>query len=284
METNAVAAQPSLSISTASTSHAPIRELRAVNGEADLARDLAALVALSPARIVAAESPHPLLDGLRRVDAELATRLILLGAVIHRDADERRTAEYLLRHRVELGVTRTARSLVRAARCAAEMDVRRVRVREMPTPDDALTRLPADATVPAVNTPSVGDIVLELLARILGMSVDEVAADRIRDAVVIALELAERHALMGGVGPSLLAMRPDARRAARLVSRLRPVFGDPVIARSVARLLIGGDGTSIETAVLWWAARGEAATAIPDGLRCRWLRDLAVAGQRPVAA
>lgn len=285
METNATESQPSSSVPGVVVGRRPVRALRAVDAEVDLAAALADLLPRVPRRIAAAETPHPLLDGVRGLDRDLATQLTLVGALIHHDADERRTAEYLLRHREELGRRRSARSLLRAARCAAEMDVRRIRVREAPTSDEALSRLPSPAREPATDTPSVGDVVVDLLARVSSAAIDDVAADRIRDAVVIALELAERHALKGGVGPSILAMRPDARKCARLVSRLRPAFGDPTVARSVARLLIGSDGTSIETAVLWWAARGvSAAVDVPDDVRRRWQRDLAVAGRRLAAA
>src|SRR5262249_32621498 len=78
-------------------------------------------------------SGFPLLGALPARYASLGhvpgRQVVFVAAATHRTADERRTAEYLLRNRSAVGQNeRSARSLLMAARCAAEMDVRRVRL------------------------------------------------------------------------------------------------------------------------------------------------------------
>jgi hypothetical protein len=81
--------------------------------------------------------------------------------------------------------------------------------------------------------------------------------------------------LKGGTGPSLLGMRSDARKEARLVTHLRTAFDNEVAARNVARLLVGADGTAIESALLWWSARVDLVPSdVPAEVRGRWMRYL----------
>lgn len=227
----------------------------------------------------AADGRLPLLAGLHRHSpdgARTATRLLLVAVRVHHWSDERRTAEYLLRHRDEVADgRRTVAGLLSAARCAAEMDARRVRSREVPTDPEALTRR-SDATVRArADTPSVADTVVEYLQEQIGEGAASLIAwARLHDAVTVASELAEQLAAHGTT-VSIFTMRSDARRGARLSRRLAVEFGDAHAARSLARLLVGGDDAPAETALLWWVAHREVDSAdIPQRLWGRWLRDL----------
>jgi hypothetical protein len=221
-------------------------------------------------------SPQPLLAGLTRLDAEgqtnLARELVVLAAVIHRAADERRTAEYLLRHRAEIpSGRRSPIALLRAARFAADMDVRRRDRHELPIDHQTLMASLVDPSATAVDSPSLGEFVLNKLRGLIDYEPEALARVRIRDAVVVAVELAERHAANRGKGPSLLAMRADARKGSRLVTHLRAEFDDDGAAANVARLLVGPDGSSIETALLWWTAQSGATQAdVPVAVRRRW--------------
>jgi hypothetical protein len=120
----------------------------------------------------------------------------------------------------------------------------------------------------------VADTVVGFLRHALGdCPAGPRAWDRLRDAVTVALELAAQLADHGAL--SIRAMRSDARPAARLSCRLVEEFGDRSAARSLARLLVGGDGSSVETALLWWVAyRSSGAADVPEPVRLRWLRDL----------
>src|SRR3954466_14911780 len=61
----------------------------------------------------------PLLAALASYAPRIARDLAIAAACVHQEADERRTAEYLLRHRDLLTLAgRPAGSLVSAARCA----------------------------------------------------------------------------------------------------------------------------------------------------------------------
>jgi hypothetical protein len=215
----------------------------------------------------------------------LARLLVFIAATIHRTADERRTAEYLLRHRhgVVAG-RRAALSLLMAARCAAEMDVRRVRLREIPTPALGINAS-AEAVMSRVADLSVGATVIRYLHQVTGRRpATPTTRARLLDAVTIAVELGERHARRSGAKPSVLAMRSDARKQARLVTHLRNEFNDDRVARSLARLLVGGDGTSIETSLLWWVAQRDSLPArVPAAIRSRWVRALANADRHASA-
>jgi hypothetical protein len=225
-------------------------------------------------------SAFPLLEALFRFDvlhgSDLGRQLVFLGAITHRTADERRTAEYLLRNRglVALG-QRSARSLLLAARCAAEMDVRRIAQVEVPTP---LRALAARATSSALSPqPSVGETVLDYLQSVIGREVSVPAGEAIRNAVAAGLELAERHRMNGGRKPAVLGMRADARPDARLLTRLRIEFASETVAVAVARTLVGPDHSPIETALLWWSAQTNSVAAdLPSAIRDRWMRDLLV--------
>lgn len=227
----------------------------------------------------AAGERFPLLTGLHRhspAGAAAATRLVLVAAQVHHWSDERRTAEYLLRHRHEVaGGRRTLVELVSAARCAAEMHARRARSYEVPTDPESLTRHVYPMVPSRTDTPSVADAVVEYLQKQIGMDPAGVVAwTRLHDAVTVAFELAE-HLAAHGTAVSIFTMRSDARRGARLSRRLAGEFGDADAARGLARLLVGGDDSPVETALLWWVAHREADPAdIPQPVRDRWLRDL----------
>jgi hypothetical protein len=258
----------------------PPRPKRAYASDAELAGRLAAVLARVPDELSRVHgSTFPLLEGLIRVDGldgtDLAPQLLFVAATTHRTADERRIAEYLLRNRGRLaGGEASALGLIGAARCAAEMDVRRVQTREIPVPPIDLTVCAASRRVRS-DYPSVGEMVIHKLRIATGGSLGLVVAERILDAVPIALELAERHGLNGGTGPSLVGMRCDARPQSRLVTHLRAAFGNAVAARNIARLLVGADGTSIDTALLWWCTRPNlTASDVPLDIRTRWTRYL----------
>lgn len=220
----------------------------------------------------------PLLTALRRhrpAGAVAARRLVFVAAQIHQWSDERRTAEYLLRHRDELADgRRTATALVSAARCAAEMDSRRARVREVPVEPEAFSRRYLEPPVARIEDASAADTVAAYLRQVVGADVaGPVAWGRLCDAVTVAVELATQLANHSAAG--IRAMRSDARSGARLSCRLVEEFGDRHAARSLARLLVGGDGTPVETALLWWVAHRHADPGdIPDRVRVRWMRDL----------
>jgi hypothetical protein len=226
-------------------------------------------------------APKPgqrLLDALAEQSRDTARRLLLVSARIHGCADERRVAEYLLRHLDEVRTgRRPAAALVSAARCAAEMDERRTRSREVPVAGDVLSRRPADGHMPALDVPSPADAVVSCAAAVIpvrGLSAS--GWDRLRDAVVIAFEVAERHGTHDRSRPALVAMRSDARVDARLSTRLRAEYGDHAAARSMARLLVGSVDAPVSTALLWWAVRPRTErAAIPAHVRRRWARDLA---------
>jgi hypothetical protein len=223
----------------------------------------------------------PLLAAVIRHDAwrqrDLARPLLFIAAATHSDADERHTAEYILRHRLDVVAhRRSARSLLSAARCAAEMEVRRIQRREAPASSESLDEQAVDPTVARVDDPSVGVAVVSYLHLVTGhLPATDLAHDRFLDAVAIAIELSQRHALNNGKGPSLIGMRPAARKDARLVTHLRAAFDDEVGARSLARMLVGSDGSPLETSLLWWAAQPSTSPAsIPLSVRRRWVRDL----------
>jgi hypothetical protein len=204
--------------------------------------------------------------------------LAFAAAIVHADADERRTAEYLLRHRSDVRDKCSASRLVAAARRAAEMDERRRHIREAPTERMDLSSA-GESPAMRVSDPSVGERVVDYVREACAPSVlDEELEGVLLGGVAVAMGLAERHLLNGGAGPSLLAMRPDARAAARLVVHLRREFGNPELARAVSRLLIGGDGTSMTTALLWWVAQGsQSVSAVPVTVVRRWRRDIGLA-------
>jgi hypothetical protein len=231
--------------------------------------------------------PFPLLAALQRHDASarandedaprLADTLQLIAAVTHYRSDERRTAEYLLRHREDVVKNRRlAVTLLFAARCAAEMDNRRMQLMEFPDETIAGADRRPDPELRTTDAPSVAEATVAFVQRAVEpRSVSPVVSEQLADAVTTALELAERHVRMRGKGPSVLAMRSANRHDARLVTRLRAVMNDDRAARSLARLVVGADGTAIQTSLLWWVAQGdEAADAIPEPLRLRWVRDL----------
>jgi hypothetical protein len=121
-------------------------------------------------------------------------------------------------------------------------------------------------------------MVVHKLNEVVGDGMNTVTQDRILDAVVIAIALSERHAMNGGTGPSLLGMRTDARPESRLITHLRAAFDDDVVARNIARLLVGPDGTPIDTALLWWCSRPNlTASDVPLNVRTRWTRYLRAA-------
>jgi hypothetical protein len=260
------------------------RSASAYSSDADCAYLLEEILRDVPALLQSDKgSPQPLLAELARLDGErqtaLARELVILGAVIHRAADERRTAEYLLRHRAEIASGRRSTiGLLRAARFAAEMDVRRRDRRELPVDHQTLAASLVDPSMTGVDSPSLGEFVLDKLRGLANYEPEAIAKARIRDAVVVAVELAERHTANRGRGPSLLAMRADARKESRLVTYLRAEFGDDVAAANVARLLVGPDGSPIETALLWWTAQRDATHAdVPVAVRRRWTHYLRAA-------
>lgn len=225
----------------------------------------------------------PLLDALRTLDAargtDAARELTFVAAVTHRTADERRTAEYLLRNRQEVtDGRRSAISLLLAARCAAELDVRRVWQRETSLPRSLAAQADRTSSTRAADR-STGDMVLDALRAGVGEElISPAVAELVLDAVAIALEIAARHALNNGKGPAVLGMRTDARKASRLVTHLRREWGNGGAARNMARLLVGADGTPIETALLCWSVRRNLTTErIPAFVRDRWRRYLRAA-------
>ena len=242
---------------------------------------LAELLAAVPADLEAEnDSEFPLLDALAHQEAiagrDLARGLCLVGADVHSMADERRSAEYLLRNRHDVVAgRRSALSLLGAANCAAEMDVRRIRGRETLISLEELDSRPAQSELGRLADPSVGEFVVEYLYRATGARpASDLTHDRLLDAVTVAMELSERHARRG-LGPSVLGMRSDARKDARLVTRLREDFGDDIAARGLARLLIGPDGSPIETSLLYWAAIGYGRIdEVPAETTARWPREL----------
>jgi hypothetical protein len=115
----------------------------------------------------------PLLAAVIRHDArrqrDLARPLLFIAAATHSDADERHTAEYMLRHRLDVVAhRRSARSLLSAARCAAEMEVRRIQRRETPTTSASLVEQAVDPTAARVDDPSVGVAVVSYLHLVTG--------------------------------------------------------------------------------------------------------------------
>lgn len=224
-------------------------------------------------------APLRLLEALCTTDRDLARELVVVAALTHRAADERRTAEYLLRHRARVTSCETsALALLRAARRAADQDVRDVFEREIAVPNEDLALQPLEMPASRVDDPSVGEMVLDKLRAVAGHDPTRRCEEWVRDAVVIAFELAARHSRRRGGGPSLLAMRADARPEARLVSRLRAEFESDAAAGRIARLLVGADSSPIETALLWWCAQKDfVPVGIPAPIRDRWRRDLRAA-------
>lgn len=247
--------------------------------DAECAALLAAVLATVPTDLRRARgSAFPLLDALIDLDARRGTdsarQLVFIAAATHRTADERRTAEYLLRNSARMASgERSTLALLAGARCAAEMDVRRVQLREIPVPRQDLSRYAADRPARSTDTPSVGEMVIHKLSTATGGGPPPLVTGRILDALPVVLELAERHRLNGGTGPSLLGMRTDARTQSRLVTHLRALFSNDVVARNIARLLVGADETPIETALLWWSTLPDLAVAdVPGEIRRRWSR------------
>jgi hypothetical protein len=79
-------------------------------------------------------------------------------------------------------------------------------------------------------------------------------------------------------------MRSDARKESRLATHLRDDLGDRSVAGRIARLLVGPEGSPIETALLWWSGRPDfSPVAVPQEIRSRWLREFRAA-DRAVAA
>ena len=218
-------------------------------------------------------------DDLRN-GGDLGRQLLFIAATIHVAADERRTAEYLLRHRYELIASqRSALSLLLAARCAAEMDVRRVRQIEIPSALPALATIAAENPMSRSDDQSVGEVVLEFFGSAVGgFPAAPVTRTRLLDAVAVALELSHRHTLNGGAKPSFVAMRSDARKGSRLVTSLQAEFGNPTVARGLARLLVGSDRSPFEASLLWWTAEHcSTPDAVPAPIKARWIRDLSIA-------
>lgn len=229
------------------------------------------------------QSSVPRLSTLLDVDAvrgtECARKLMIIAALCHRAADERWTAEYILRNRhAAAGGQRSGLSLLRAARTAAQMDLQNGARREIAVPHEDLALLPLEVPASRLDDPSVAEMVLEKLRVATGHDPTTRCEEWVRDAVVIAFELAERHSRRRGNGPSLLAMRADARKEARLVSRLRAESIPGAAAGRIARLLVGADSSPIETALLWWCAQQDFVPAgVPTSIRDRWRRDLRAA-------
>jgi hypothetical protein len=216
-------------------------------------------------------------DAKKRTDR--ARQLLFVAATIHVTADERRTAEYLLRHARELAAgRRSALSLLLSARCAAEMDVRRLRSVEIATALPAPAILAASQPISRPDDPSVGEVVLDFLSGAIGgFPAAPTTRSRLLDAVAVVVELSERHALNGGVRPSFVAMRSDARKESRLVTALDAEFGNPIAARGMARLLVGADRSPFESSLLWWAAKRDSTPdAVPQQIKSRWRRELAI--------
>ncbi|MDT4905108.1 MAG: hypothetical protein QOH52_3124 [Pseudonocardiales bacterium] len=235
-------------------------------------------------------SSFPLLAALKSFDAargsDAARELVFVAAANHRTADERRTAEYLLRNRRDVvDGHRSPKSLLFAARYAAELDVRRLRRREWPLP----RALAAPATEEASSNAegmSAGDMAIRSLRAVVGSwLITPALEDQVLAAVAIALDVAGRHALNRGRGPAVLAMRSDARPHSRLVTYLRDEFGNDEIACNLARLLVGPDGTPIETGLLWWSVRRDLAPEhVPAVIRQRWMQGLRVASGADASA
>jgi len=167
--------------------------------------------------------------------------------------------------------------LISAARCAAEMSLRRAHSRDVLTANETLERRSAERSRPLLDEPSVGEAVVAFARRVLDEPpLPPIVWRRLDDAAVVAVELADEHTNRRNGLTSLEAMRSDARPRARLSTRLRNEFDDAVAGRSLARLLTGSPGSALDTALLWWVARAERDPAsVPVPLRRRWARDLA---------
>src|SRR3954453_17425953 len=178
-----------------------------------LADEIAVLLRAVPATLepVAGER-RPLLAALAWRAPDTARHLLVAAARVHLDADERWVVEYLLRHRGEmLPGPPSADSLVGAARCAAEMERRRSARYEVSKGHDVVRSWAADYTLQRPDDASAGEAVVACLERLTGRTLSRATADVVRDAVVIFMELAERHSLHSGTSPSPIAMRPAAR-------------------------------------------------------------------------
>jgi hypothetical protein len=243
---------------------------------------LASVLGLVPSELRAdCHAEFPLLDKLAELDAsqgaDLARQLLFIAAMTHRTADERRTAEYLLRHRRELiDGRRSAVRLLRSARNAAVTDLRRAQQRERPVSPAKAALWSAAKTASRANDPSVGEMVLDKLWAATGLAPTTARCRTVMlDAVSVALAVAERHVKNPRRRePSLIAMRADARPQARLVTRLRAEMPDLGVTSEIARLLVGGDRTPIDSALLWWSARPDLAQDdVPEDVLERWARD-----------
>lgn len=248
--------------------------------DAAIARSLQVILDQLPERLAPAHGHrHPLLAALatngatvfeRRRSRLTADTLQSVAALIHDDADERRVAEYLLRHREEVrNGRRSVAQLIRAARCAAEMDRRHASSREVPV--GLSTRAAADGPPDErTDCDSVADTVVAYSRAALGNFPDAVA-NWIADGTVCAMALAERHRDKGGQLCAVIAMRPSARRDARLVTAVREFVPDDRVARDVSRLLLGPDDSPEDTALLWGVARGPGSLEdVPPLVRARW--------------
>jgi hypothetical protein len=272
----------------------PARPKSTYSSDEGCARLLGQLLRQVPSHLaIDRSSPFPLLAALIALDTSRGTtvgrEIIFVAAVNHRTADERRTAEYLLRNRHDVvDGRRSAKSLLMAARWAAELDVRRDRFSESSLPRSLAAPSIADLAARAA-APSAGEIVLDALRSIAGsMYLTSALESQIVSAVTIAVDLAMRHARNRGKGSALLAMRTDARTEARLVTHLRREFGNDAVARNLARLLVGPDRASIETALLWWSLRRNPEAVAPQGIRDRWTRyvrgaEVAASSQRALS-
>ena len=225
-------------------------------------------------------SRFPLLDALKALDLAngrtVARELLLIAAVNHRAADERRTAEYLLRNRYAVVAgTRSATSLLFAARYAAEMDVQRVQRAEL-VAARALAVQASDSQPASGNAVPAGDLVVATLRAFVPPALITPLVERaLRIGVTVALELAERYLHNGGRGSAVVAMRSNARPGARLAAALRNEIASNDVASNLARLLVGPDGTSLDTGLLRWSVHSDVRSwAIPESIRSRWLRCL----------
>lgn len=246
----------------------------------DVIRWLADVLRVVPARLPRFRRPYPQLRALSRWDASVGTntaaQLTMIAAVIYAEGDERDTAEYLLRHRNEARVGEgSLEALIRSAVRAMEHDRWRAQITERATEPMCLAAWQTDNRSDLTDQPSVADIVIDVAQRATMRRLDDYAHSLLAEGVVSAMELADRYRAKGGTGNALIAMRPSARRPARLVTSLRGIVGDPIVASRLARLLIGSEGASLETSLLWWTAHRPAdIDSIPELARRRWARDL----------
>lgn len=245
---------------------------------------LSRLLAVVPDRLQPARAPYPLLTALAAHDrssgSDLARQLMIIAAATHAVADERRTAEYILRNRGSVrDGRRTACGLLIAARTAVEMDLRRRQSREVPTEADAPCFAENEfCLAQTADHPPVSEMVLDKLEDVTGAPITGTLREALLNSVSVALDLAERYRLNGGNGASFRRLRSKARPDQRLVTHLTQMLDNPCAAAWLARLLIGPDQAPLEAALLWWCTRcGLEATDVPDRLRSRWIRNLGFA-------